>query len=170
MSVFDTIKNRRSIRNYSDKTVEEEKLLQVLEAGRLAPSAVNYQPWDIIVVKEPQVKEKLSKASPQAWLIKVPIMIVVCADPNRAWCRKDGEEFWKVDTAIAMQNMVLAAYELGLGTCWIGAFDEKTAKNALNIPDNIRVVALTPLGYPAEQKGQIIDRKNLVEIVHYNHW
>jgi len=170
MNVFETIKNRRSIRSYSDKMVENEKLFQILEAARLSPSAVNYQPWHIIVVKDRAAKEELSKAYPPTWFSKAPVIIVVCVDPHKAWRRKDGEEIWKVDGAIAMQSIVLTAYELGLGTCWICAFDENKVKTALNIPDNIRVVAMTPLGYPVEQKGQVTDRKTLNEIVHYDKW
>ena len=170
MDVLETIRNRRSIRNYSDKPVEDERLLNVLEAARLSPSAVNYQPWTIIVIENKEAKEKLSKAYPPTWFSKAPVIIVICADPQKAWRRRDGEEFWKVDAAIAMQSMVLTAYEQGLGTCWICAFEEQKAKVALGIPDNIRIVAMTPLGYPAEQKGQVTDRKTLNEIVKYNHW
>ncbi len=170
MNVFEAVKNRRSIRSYTGKPVEAEKLLQVLEAARLSPSAVNYQPWNIVVVKDKAAKERLSKAYPPEWFSKAPVIIVVCVDPRRAWCRSDGEEFWKADAAIAMQNMVLVAYELGLGTCWICAFNEKKAKAALGIPDDIRAVAMTPLGYPAEEKGQVTDRKTLNEIVRYDQW
>ena len=90
--------------------------------------------------------------------------------PSVAWSRKGGEEYWKVDAAIAMQSLVLVAHELELGTCWIGAFNEDKVKEALNIPDQVRVVAMTPLGYPAEQKGPVKDRKPMDEIVHYEHW
>lgn len=170
MNVFEAVKNRRSIRSYTDKPVEEEKLLQVLEAARLSPSAVNYQPWHIIVVKDKTVKEKLSESYSPLWFRNAPLAIVVCVDPQKAWRRGDGEEFWKVAAAIAMQNMVLTAYELGLGTCWICAFNEEKAKTILGVPNNIRVVAMTPMGYPAEQKGQVTDRKTLDEIIHYDHW
>ena len=84
--------------------------------------------------------------------------------------RDDGEDYWKVDVAIALENMVLAAVEEGLGTCWIAAFNEEPAKKALNIPDGIRVVALTPLGYPDEEKGEVSDRKDMDEITHWNSW
>jgi nitroreductase len=82
----------------------------------------------------------------------------------------DGEEYWKVDIAIAMQNLVLAATELGLGTCWIAAFNEEAAKKALGIPEDVRVVAMTPLGYPDQEKGPVTRRKQLSTIVHYNQW
>ena len=102
--------------------------------------------------------------------MNAPVIIVACVSPDEAWVRWDGEAFWQVDTAIAVQDMILVARELGLGTCWIGAFDEKKVKEALGIPTDIRVVALFPLGYPAEAKGVATERKPLEEIVHYEHW
>jgi len=90
--------------------------------------------------------------------------------PGEAWVRSDGEEYWKVDLAIAMQDLILEAWEQELGTCWIGAFREEEVKRILGIPDEVRVVALTPLGYPAEEKGPVTQRKPLKEIISYNHW
>jgi len=170
LDVLEAIKNRRSIRSYLDKPVEEEKLMKVLEAARLSPSAVNFQPWNFVVVKENAAKQKMLQAYKRAWFAKAPIIIVACATPQKAWRRSDGEEFWKIDAAIAMQSMVLAATAEGLGTCWIGSFDEKKAKKVLGIPDNVRVVAMTPLGYPAEKKEQVTERKPLEEIIRYNYW
>ncbi len=170
MDVLEVIKKRRSIRSYLDKPIEEKKLANVLEAARLSPSAVNLQPCDLIVVREKTAREKLLKAYPRNWLANAPIIIVVCASPDEAWRRSDGEEFWKIDAAIAMQSIVLAATAEGLGTCWIGAFDEKKAVDALGVPANVRVVAMTPLGYPAEQKGPVTDRKAIEQIVHYDRW
>jgi nitroreductase len=170
LDVFEAIKTRRSTRNYTDKPVEPEKLDRILEAARLSPSAVNFQPWNFIVVKDHATKENLSEAYPQPWFKKAPIIIVTCATPEKAWKRKDGEEFWKIDAAIAMQDIVLAATAEGLGTCWIGAFEEAKAKEALGIPQNVRVVAMTPLGYAAEKQGQITQRKPLTEIVHNGRW
>ena len=150
--------------------MEEQKLLRILEAARLSPSAVNFQPWNLIVVKDPTAKQHLSKAYTRPWFAKAPIIIVTCATPEKAWKRSDGEEFWKIDAAIATQTLILAATAEGLGTCWIGAFDEKKAKEALGIPENTRIVAMTPLGYAAEQKGKVSERRPLAEIVHYDHW
>ena len=93
-----------------------------------------------------------------------------CANPKEAWRRWDREEYWKVDAAITMQNLILTATELGLGTCWIAAFDEKEAKKALNIPKDIRVVAMTPLGYSEEPKTIATERKPLTQIVHHEKW
>ncbi|MGQ9543853.1 MAG: nitroreductase family protein [Candidatus Bathyarchaeia archaeon] len=177
MDVFEAINVRRSIRKYRQDPVEEEKLNRILEAGRLAPSAANRQPWHFIVVTDPAVKEALRVAHESDWsvrstsqILRAPVVIVVCADPEEAWTRSDGEEYWKIDVAIAMQNMVLSATEMGLGTCWIAAFNEESLRRVLGIPSNIRIVALTPIGYPAEAKGKVSDRKTLNEIIHYNHW
>ncbi|MDW8033454.1 MAG: nitroreductase family protein [Nitrososphaerota archaeon] len=170
MNVFEVIEKRRSIRKYLEKNVEKDKILRILEAARLAPSAANRQPWDFIVVTDPEVKKKLGAAYPRDWFVNAPIIIIACATPAKAWTRRDGEEYWKVDVAIAMENLVLAAWEEGLGTCWIGAFDEQEVKKVLGIPQEVRVVAMTPLGYPAEDKGPVVDRKPLYEIVHYEHW
>lgn len=172
VEVLEIIKKRRSIRKYKTKPVENEKINKVLEAARLAPSANNQQPWHFILVTKPEAKESLRAAfkPERQWLMQAPAIIVACADPKKAWKRNDGEEYWKVDAAIAMQNLVLAATELGLGTCWIAVFNEKAVKKALNIPKHIRVVAMTPLGYPDEDKGPVTDRKTLNEIVHFEKW
>ena len=170
MDVFEAIKTRRSIREYQEKPVEQEKLSKVLEAARLSPSAANKQPWKFIVVTDPKVKESLRSAYNKDWLISAPVIIVGCAVPKEAWVRSDGEEYWKVDLAIAMQSLILEVWEQGLGTCWIGAFREDGVKKALGIPDDVRVVALTPLGYPAEEKEPVVRRKPLEEIVSYDHW
>lgn len=170
LDVFDAIKLRRSIRRYKRKEVEKEKLIRIIEAGRLAPSATNSQPWHFIVITNPEIKKKLGESYPKDWFVNAPVIIVACADPSKAWVRADGEEYWKVDVAIALQNMVLCAVEEGLGTCWIANFDEKIVKEVLGIPSGIRVVAMTPLGYPDEVKGKVHDRKPLEEILHFEHW
>jgi nitroreductase len=170
MEVFAAIRKRRSIRLYERKPVNEEKLNRVLEAGRLAPSADNRQPWRFIVVTDDKIKEKLRVAYDEEWFVTAPVIIVGCAVPEEAWVRMDGQEYWMVDVAIAMQNMILTATELGLGTCWIADFDEEAARKALKLPLDVRVVAMTPLGYPAEEKRPVGNRKPLSEIVHSNNW
>jgi len=170
MEVFKIIRKRRSIRLYEKKPVEKEKLNRILEAVRLAPSADNKQPWRFIVVTDDKVKEKLRAAYDEEWFITAPVIIIGCAVPKEAWVRMDGQEYWMVDVAIAMQNMILTATELGLGTCWIADFDEEATRKALKLPSNTRVVAMTPLGYPAEEKRPVRNRKPLTEIVHYEHW
>lgn len=170
MDVFEAITTRRSIRKYKQEPIDEGKLHKVLEAARLAPSAANRQPWRFILVRNPKIKENLKAAYNREWFTSAPAIVVACAVPGEAWVRRDGEEYWKVDVSIAMQNLVLAAWEEGLGTCWIGAFNEEEAKRVLGIPSDIRVVAMTPLGYPDEEKGPVTNRKPLEEILHYNRW
>ena len=165
LEVFDAIMRRRSIRKYSQKVVDNEKLLKVLEAARLAPSAMNRQPYAFVVARERETIEKLSSACNQEWV--APIIIVAFAIPSEAWVRDDGEEYWKADTAIAMNNISLQACSEGLGTCWIAAFNEEKIKEILKIKPEARVFAMTPLGYPAETKGPVTKRKTLDEIVHY---
>lgn len=183
MKVYEAIRTRRSIRAYEDKPVEEEKLRRVLEAARLAPSAGNRQPWRFIVVTDPKTREKLKAVKekmrpppprsslgrpPQGPLETAPVLIVGCALPSESF---PGTDFWKIDVTIALQNLVLAAWEQGLGTCWIGVFhEEEEVKKALGLPEEARVVAMVALGYPAERKEPVKDRKPLEEIVRYNHW
>ncbi len=168
LEVFEAIQKRRSIRKYKQKIVEKEKLLKVLEAARLAPSAMNRQPYAFLVTSNNETIEKLSSACNQEWI--VPTIIVVCAFPGEAWVRDDGEEYWKADAAVAMNNMSLQAYAEGLGTCWIVAFNEEKIKAILKITPEARVVAMTPLGYPAEKKGPVTKRKKIDELVHYEKW
>jgi nitroreductase len=170
LNVIEAVAKRRSVRKYQVKPVEDEKLRMILEAARLGPSAANRQPCSVIVVSKPEVRRSLLAAYPPEWFALAPVILVVCANPLEAWRRRDGEEFWKIDAAICMQNMILVSAELGLGTCWIGAFDEKATKKALSIPDEIRVVAMAPLGYPAEEKYPAVDRKPLEKMVHYDKW
>lgn len=170
MSVLEILKKRRSIRKYQTKPVEKEVVTKILEAARLGPSAANHQPCHFIVVTDEEVRQRLKKSYNPDWFVNAPVIIVGCVNTKEAWRRKDREEYWKVDAAIAMQNLILAATEEGLGTCWIAAFNEKDAKKALDIPKNIRVVAMTPLGYPDEEKGLVSDRKPLDNFVHYNKW
>ncbi len=170
MDVLDAIKKRRSIRMYKKDPVERDKLSKVLEAARLAPSAANKQPWRFIIVTDPDTKEKLRSAYDREWFIQAPVIIVGCAVPNESWQRMDGEQYWKIDLAIAMQNLILASTEQGLGTCWIGAFNEKAAKKTLGIPKNVRVIAMTPLGYPAEKKDPVTERKPIEDIIKNNKW
>ena len=170
MDVFEAVKTRRSTRKFKDSTIEKEKLSKVLEAARFAPSAANLQPWSFIVVSDKAIRQSLFSAYSQQWFVDAPLIIVACGFPDKGWCRKDGEKYYPIDVAIAMQNMILAAHDVGLGTCWIADFDEKKVKKALDIPNNVRVIAMTPLGYPDEDKGPITERKSLEEIIHYDKW
>lgn len=181
MEFGDVLRTRGSVRKYSDKPVEEDKITEILESARIAPSWANRQGWSFIVIRDPDVRMKLSSAGGilNRWLQKAPVLIIACGDPVKSGTR-NGIQYIIVDVAIAMEHIVLAATNLGLGTCWIGVFDEQKIKTILGIPDNIRVLALTPLGYAAESQGMYDrtaksvmrsqKRKNLSEIVHYDRW
>ncbi|MCK5641759.1 MAG: nitroreductase family protein [Gammaproteobacteria bacterium] len=164
MNVSEAIKLRRSVRSYQEKEVEKEKLNKVLEAARLAPSASNRQEWKFIVVKDKETKEKLAiAASDQTFIAEAPIILVACATESQS-IMLCGQPRYTVDVSIAMSFIILQARELGLGTCWIGAFEEPSVKEILGIPNHIRVVAITPLGYPA-QDPPARPRKKLEQIV-----
>jgi nitroreductase len=163
LDFFEVIKNRRSIRKYQEKSVEKEKLQKVLEAARLSPSAMNRQPYKLLVVTSKAVMAKVDSACNQRW--EAPIMIVMVSSPKEAWVRNDGEEFWKADAAIAMNQVSLAAFAEGLGTCWIAAFKENEVKEILGVDSDLRIPFLSPLGYPAENKGPVINRKPIESLV-----
>lgn len=164
-----TIRERRSVRKYTSMPVEEEKLNRILETARLAPSACNNQPWHFIVVKEEQKRKTLGKAYNNDWFYNAPVIICACGEPSKNWVRRDGKNYNDVDVTIAMDHLILAAAAEGLGTCWIGAFDPKLVKEALNLPEGIEPVAMTPLGYPADTP-KTKSRKSLEEIVHWEKW
>jgi nitroreductase len=166
MDVFTAISQRCSVRAYKPAYVEEDKLKKVLEAGRLSPSASNRQDWKFIVVKNKESRKKLARAAfGQSFIGEAPVVIVACGTEPKAMLAC-GQPAHTVDVSIALAYMILQAYELGLGTCWIGAFSEEEAKKALSIPENIRVVAMTPLGYPDQTPSEKL-RKTLDQIVCY---
>ena len=167
MEVFEAIRKRNSIRAYSDKPVPEEKLLAVLEAARLAPSGRNSQAWKFIVVRDVEVRQALGRATGgQAHVYAAPVIIAaVATDPDSLMpC---GIIAYPVDLAIAIDHMTLAALELGLGTCWIGAFSQEKVKEILGVPEKYRVVSLLTVGY-ADETGRPKTRKSLEEIVCYD--
>lgn len=170
MSFLDLARRRCSVRAYRPDPVPEALLEQVLEAGRWAPSACNLQPWHFIVVRDPAQRAALARAYPKEWFAQAPVHIVVCVEPGRAWRRRhDGKSYVDVDGAIAMDHITLCAADLGLGTCWIGAFDPATVREVLGLPEGVEPLAMTPLGYPAEA-GRPKQRKNLSEIRHDERW
>jgi nitroreductase len=146
MDVIEAIMRRRSVRKYDPRPVAEDVLARVLEAGRLAPSASNIQPWHFIVVKDQALREKLTDGRWAKFLKDSPVVIVGCGDT------KASPEWHVVDTTIALTHMVLAATAEGLGTCWIGSFFEDKVKEALDIPGHMTVVAMLAVGYPADPK------------------
>src|SRR5574340_646372 len=167
MELMEVIRGRRSVRKYRPDPVPQAKLDAVLEAARLAPSWANGQCWTFIVVTDPKVKQELAKAGNE-WIEQAPAIVAACADPKGSGTKGD-QSYYLLDIGIAMEHLVLAAAEQGLGTCWIGWFDEKKARQALGVPDGIRVVATTPLGFPDEQPDPR-PRKPMSEIVRENRW
>jgi len=166
MDVFTAISQRSSVRAYKGIDVEEEKLKRILEAARLSPSASNRQDWRFIVVRDKETKKKLAKAAfGQSFIGEAPVVIVACGTEPKT-IMACGQPAHTVDVSIACAFMILQAYELGLGTCWIGAFEEGEVKKILNVPKEVRVVAMTPLGYPNQPRSQKV-RKSLNEIVCY---
>lgn len=155
------------MRAYDSRPIPKESLNRVLESGRLAPSAMNYQPWRFVVVTDEAKRKELAKERYAKFLKESPVVIVGCGD------RKRSPEWHAVDTTIALQNMVLTATSEGLGTCWIGSFDEKRVRELLSIPDELAVVALLSVGYPrkkldlAAMVTRAKDRKRLDEIVSF---
>lgn len=169
MSVQTAIRERRSIRAYQDKPVENEKLKLVLEAGRLAPSARNRQEWKFIVVRDRETRVRLAKAANDRQFIgEAPVIIAACAT-EAEYVMSCGQLAGTVDTSIAFSFLILQAQELGLGTCWLGAYDEKEVKAILDIPPHVRVVAMTPLGYPAEAP-EAKPRKAPEDVFAYEHY
>jgi len=169
MNVEEAIRTRRSIRAYEDKPVEDDKLNAVLEAARLAPSACNYQDWKFVVVRDAALRKKMVEAcNGQEFVGQAGAVIAACST-NPARVMSCGVHSGIVDLAIAVDHMTLRACELGLGTCWIGAFDQQKVKDLLQIPADVTVVAVLPLGYPAEHTGPR-PRKPLGEIVCHEKW
>ena len=167
MDFLELAKKRYSVRAYKHKPVEYEKLQKVLEAARMAPTAANRQPFQLIVIQTQGREEELLCIYNKPWFVEAPIIICACAIPSEGWIRKDGKNYCDVDVTIAMDHLILAATELGLGTCWIGAFDPEEARKILKLPDNVEPIAFTPLGYPNDEPGDMI-RKPIEELLRYD--
>jgi nitroreductase len=171
MDIYEAIKERTSVRSYRTAPVEAEKLNRILDAARLAPSGKNGQPWIFIVVKDKETREKLVPACKgQKFVGEAPVVIVACGREELAYTKMGG--YWNslpVDIGIALEHLMLAAASEGLGTCWIGAFMEEEVRAILGVPEEVKIVALTPVGYPAGEK-KMRPRKNLDEIVCHEKW
>ncbi len=184
MDTLEAIKTRRSVRKFSDRPVEPEKLQAVLEAARLAPSWANMQCWRFVVVEDQAVKERISELSyveayfatrgykfnpGQKGLAQAPVVIVACAEPIQSG-DLHGQQYYMADLGIAAENLMLAAHSLGLGSVFVGVFDEEGLGDLLDIPPGIRIVGLFPIGYPLEEGKGGPPRKPLDEIVYYGKW
>jgi nitroreductase len=169
MELSEAIKGRRSIRAFKQQDVPEETVEKLIDAARHAPSAGNIQPWEFVIARKQDTKKKLAQAAYQAFVEEAPVVIVVCANEKRSSMGYGirGKTLYCIqDTAAATQNILLTAYSLGLGTCWVGAFNEKEAKKALQAPDGIRPVAIIPVGYPNRTPSQR-GRRPINQIVHH---
>ncbi|HTT57741.1 MAG TPA: nitroreductase family protein [Opitutaceae bacterium] len=170
MEFIDVLQRRYSVRAYKPDPVEPAKLARVLEAARLAPTAANLQPFRLVVAHTAGRQAELRRVYAPGWFSQAPIVICACGVPSQGWVRDaDGVNYTMVDVAIAMDHLILAAADQGLGTCWIAAFDVPAARQVFNLPGTAEPVALTPLGYPADQ-ARPKERKPLTELVRYEHW
>ena len=170
MELLEAIKGRRSIRAFKSQDVPDETVEKLIDAASYAPSAGNTQPWVFVIAKKVETKKKLASAAYyQAFVEEAPVVIVVCADENRCSMRyghRGATLYCVQDTAAATQNILLTAYSLGLGSCWVGAFNEKEAKKALKTPEGMRPVAMIPVGYPNKTPSQR-SRRPLKQILHH---
>ncbi len=184
MDTLEAIETRRSVRKFLSKPIEPEKLQAVLNAARLAPSWANLQCWRFVVVEDPSVKGRISELSyveaffahrgyktnpAQKALAEAPVVIVACAEPGESGDMR-GQQYYLTDVGIATENLMLAAHALGLGSVFVGVFDEEGLGDLLNIPPEVRIVGLFPLGYPQEVGKGGPPRKPLDEIVYYGSW
>jgi nitroreductase len=166
MDFFELIQARYSVRAYKPDPVEDEKLQRILEAARLAPTAANRQPFQIIVLRTAGRQAELHPIYPRDWFLQAPLLLCACGIPAQNWIRRDGKNYNDVDVTIAMDHLILAAASLGLGTCWIAAFDPSAARQILRLPEGVEPVAFTPLGYPADSPRPK-QRKPLAELIRY---
>ena len=163
------LKNRYSSRAYSQRPINQETLITVLEAARLAPTASNCQPFKLIIIHTKDRKEELRKIYNREWFVQAPIVICAVGLHDKAWTRNDGKKYTYVDVAIAMDHLILTATSLELGTCWIAAFDPDAAREILRLPENVEPIVFTTLGYPAD-KPKPMSRKALEELICYENW
>nr|MDO8133116.1 nitroreductase family protein [Candidatus Njordarchaeum guaymaensis] len=157
MGVMDVIRSRRSVRKWKDQPVKKEQLQVLMEAAQQAPSAVNWQPYRFVLVDDPEKRKEVSRATYQRFVSKAPLLIIGVADP------KTSPQWHLIDTVIALTQMMLAAYELGLAGVWIGVFDETSVKKVLGVPEDLVVAGILALGVP-NQKPDPITRKSTMEL------
>ncbi|MFV0554233.1 MAG: nitroreductase family protein [Mangrovibacterium sp.] len=172
MDVITAIRNRYSERTYKSKPIKSEELFQILDAGRLAPSACNKQPWKFIVVSAKENLKALHEAYPRDWFATAPQVIVVCGEQEEAWKRSNFDDKCSVDidAAIAIDHMTLRATELGIGSCWVCNFNPQPVLEALELPEGVEPIALLPIGYPASASPSEKKRKAIEEVVFMEKW
>lgn len=154
MNFLELARKRCSVRQYSDRSVEPEKIDYVLEAARLAPSAVNKQPWRILLIESEEKRQQLQSCYDREWFKQAPLYLIVCGNHSESWKRaEDGKDHVDVDVAILTEHLCLAAAEQGLGTCWVCNFNVARCKQLFNLPEDLEPIVLLPLGYPADESA-----------------
>ncbi|RPI24693.1 MAG: nitroreductase [Acidobacteria bacterium] len=169
MQFSELVTSRYSVRAYRPDPVPQELLEKVLFAARMAPTAANRQPFRVIVTHRTGREGELARIYHRDWFLQAPLILCVCGLPDRAWVRRDGWSACETDASIVMDHMLLAAADLGLGTCWIANFDPGAAREVLRLPDGVLPLAFTPLGFPADRPS-VKERKPLEELVRYETW
>lgn len=152
MNIDKLFLERKSVRSFSKEDIDKTTILELLNAARVAPSAVNYQPWRFFVCTSDEIKEKIKESYPRKWFASAPLYIVACTDKSQSWKRSaDNKDHGNIDVAIAITHLMLKATSIGLGTCWVCNFDATILKNALNLDKVLEPVAIIPIGYPSEE-------------------
>lgn len=172
MSIDKLFLNRKSVRSFSNKEIDKDTISELLNAARLAPSAVNYQPWRFFICTTEEIKQRIVESYPRKWFESAPLYIVACADKAQSWKRgADNKDHGNIDVAIAVTHLTLKATELGLGTCWVCNFDATILKDALNLDNVLEPVAIIPIGYPSTdapiETEQPKKRKEIDEITEW---
>ncbi len=167
MEFFEVIKNRYSVRSYKSTPVEDDKLKQILEAARLAPPGSNRQPFQLIVIHTADREEELRHIYDRDWFVQAPVIICACATPTQGQTYDEGRSYRNI--GIVMDHLILAATDLGLGTCWIGAFDPIATRQILGLPKEVKPVIFATIGYSNDEPGPKV-RKSINELVRYEHW
>src|SRR5665647_482477 len=169
MNFKDLAKRRYSVRNYQSTPFEKKKLVDVIEAALLAPSAVNFQPWKFVVVTDANLLAKLHGCYHRDWFKSAPACIVAIGDHSKGWHRPtDDKDYTDMDVTIAIDYLMLAATEIGLGTCWICHFNAEKCASIFNLPSNLEVIAMVPVGYPLAEGFPEKKRKTMEELVLWN--
>lgn len=167
MKFKELTEKRYSQRGYLDKIIEQDKLDYILECSRLAPSAANRQPWKIYIVKDAAIREKLVKSYDREWFAEAPLIVVFTGNRDKNWKRKDGADYLLCDVTIIADYFILAAEEVGLGSCYIAAFDKEIAEQAIDLGENEEILLMTPLGYPKDGVTRERKREDIKDIVRY---
>lgn len=174
MTFLELAKKRYSVRKFKPDPISDKDIEYILEAGRIAPSAANMQPWQFIVIKDEKIKNEVNELYHRDWFDDAPVAIIILADHRQSWHRKsDGKDHADIDVAIAADHMMLAAADKGLGTCWVCNFEVQKTINYFNLPEYMEPVVIFPLGYPdneVDMERHKEKRKPLKEILHIDGW